>query len=529
MTGGYVTDVPYVRNFARELAPAWLDHVALIAGFTPPQREAGFAWCDLGCGYGVTAAIMAATHPDAVFYGIDAMPEHIEGARRFAAEASISNAHFCATDFDAASQLDLPAFDYIVSHGVYSWVDERARESWRRFVDRHLKPGGLLYISYNAMPGRAADLPLQRLVRALGCSLPGDSRERVMAALAIADSMADLKVPALVASPIAATLREPARRGVPAYLAHELMNGNWEALCVTDVRTALAPIGLTSAGSATLMENYDSFVLGRAARDLLAAIADPDVRELARDFFIDQFFRRDVFIRGGRRLSDDDRRARLLDSPWFLASPAESVEYQVSTPGGRLSFDNATARHIVGALAAGPKRLSGIAESIAPGDLLANALALSAAGFVWPVENIEASVDRVNDAIRRALRHRRRPLNRAASIDPQGALPPPPDTRNIQLSKNKRPELVAGDGLNQTKSKGRVTTGAYTAARSLSCPRTVKCCILLAKNIFPGCDSVGQASPPPCRRFSILSKRTAARDTESIMSRSISSWSRFTF
>ena len=313
----------------------------------------------------------------------------------------------------------LPAFDYIVSHGVYSWVDEHTRESWRRFIDRRLKPGGLLYVSYNAMPGRAADLPFQRLVRALGCSLPGNSQERVMAALGVVDAMTDLKAPALLASPTAATFREPARRCVPAYLAHELMNGNWEALCVTDVRAALAPIGLTPAGSATLMENYDSFVLGRAARDLLAAIEDPNVRELARDFFIDQFFRRDVFVRGGRRLHEDERRAGLLDSAWFLACPAESVEYHVATPAGRLSFDNATARHIVRALAAGPQRLTGIAESIAPGDLLANALVLSAAGVVWPVEKSRVSVDRINDAIRRRaggpeeIRYRAQPFGTA--------------------------------------------------------------------------------------------------------------------
>ena len=56
------------------LAPAWLDHVALVGGIEPPARRAGFAWCDLGCGQGITALILAATHPGGVFHGIDAMP-----------------------------------------------------------------------------------------------------------------------------------------------------------------------------------------------------------------------------------------------------------------------------------------------------------------------------------------------------------------------------------------------------------------------------------------------------------------------
>src|SRR5262245_35098195 len=123
---GYVTDVPYMRTFIPELAPAWLDHVALVSGLTPPVRGDGFAWCDLGCGQGVTAAMLAAMHPAARFYGIDAMPEHIDHARRLAAEARIDNVSFHAADFAAATDLDLPTFDYIVAHGIYSWIGSQA-------------------------------------------------------------------------------------------------------------------------------------------------------------------------------------------------------------------------------------------------------------------------------------------------------------------------------------------------------------------------------------------------------------------
>ena len=88
---GYVTDVPYVWTFIPDLAPAWLDHVALVSGFAPPSRDQKFAWCDRGCGQGLTAAILAATHPDGRFFGIDFMATHIENARRLAAESGIEN------------------------------------------------------------------------------------------------------------------------------------------------------------------------------------------------------------------------------------------------------------------------------------------------------------------------------------------------------------------------------------------------------------------------------------------------------
>jgi SAM-dependent methyltransferase len=386
--------------------PAWLDHVAVVSGFAPANREVGFAWCDLGCGQGITATILAATHPKATVYGIDVMPQHIDHARRMASDASIRNAIFCAADFDHAAELDLPAFDYIVSHGVYSWVGVDVRKSWRRFIDRHLKPGGFVYISYNAMPGRAADLPLQRLLRALAQTMPGNSQERLVPALNIVNELADLKAPALIASPMAARLKQKANdKSRPlSYLTHEFMSANWDVLSVTDVRADMAEIGLEPVGSATLIENYDSFVLGRAAREQLAAIGDRNARELVRDFLINQSFRRDVFVRGSRSLDQNERRNRLLDSAYALALPAPQVEFVTSTPAGRLNFDNPASRHIVRALASGPRRLADITDrAVNSQDLLANALALCAANALWPVELGQVPVTNFNSFIYKRL------------------------------------------------------------------------------------------------------------------------------
>lgn len=81
-------------------------------------------------------------------------------------------------------------------------------------IDRHIKHGGLVYISYNVMPGRAADLPFQRLVRAVGETC-ADSTERVAAAPKIVDSLLALKAPALVASPMLTLLKEQKSRFAP--------------------------------------------------------------------------------------------------------------------------------------------------------------------------------------------------------------------------------------------------------------------------------------------------------------------------
>jgi SAM-dependent methyltransferase len=403
---GYVSDTPYLPSFTHELAPAWLDHVALLSGVQPPDRRDGFAWCDLGCGYGLTTAVFAATHPAGYFHGVDMMPEHIEQARLFAAESAITNIAFHIADFANASQMGLPGFDYIVAHGVYSWVDANGQATLRHFIDRHLRPGGLVYVSYNAMPGRAADVPFQRLVRALGRTLPGDSAAACVAAIDIVGQLMALNPPALLASAAAVALKKPKQQQQPkAYLAHEYMTANWNPLCVTDVRAAMREIGLVPVGSATLIENHDVLTLKDTALVALQKIVDPDVREFARDFFINQSFRRDVFVRAGGRLDDATRRRRLMASTFALLRPAGGIEYALESTAGRVTFDGPVTRRIVDRLVAGPSSLAAIAAeaALAEPDVLTAALVLAAADVAVPVEPGGADVEGINRAIRRRL------------------------------------------------------------------------------------------------------------------------------
>jgi SAM-dependent methyltransferase len=397
---GYIADIPYLRDFKPMLAPAWLDHVALVCGVDPPTRANGFAWCDLGCGQGVTAAILAGTHPRGTFHGIDMMPAHIEHARRLAADATIANVRFHPVDFATAIGLDLPPFDYLVAHGVYSWVDAENQAALRRFIDRHLKPGGLVYVSYNAMPGWTRDLPFQRLVHELGRSLPGDSSARFTAAAEIVRTMAAVGVPALAPSLTVAELKAHPEDYTPAYLVHEFMHAAWQPLYVTEVRAAMATIGLAPVGSATLTENFDRLALSDSARETLACIADPDLRELARDFFLDQRLRCDVFDRGNRRLDPKERAERLLASPFALARPTGAIRYATTTPAGVRAYDTPAARRIVAALLSGPRSLAGLAPA---SELLENILTLCAAGDAMPVEPTRESVAKLNRAIWRQL------------------------------------------------------------------------------------------------------------------------------
>jgi hypothetical protein len=182
------------------------------------------------------------------------------------------------------------------------------------------------------------------------------------------------------------------------------MHAGWQPLYVTELRRDLKEIGLVPVGSALLAENFDGWTLGRRARKLVAGIADPDRRELVRDFCIDQRFRCDVFARDAASLSPAEQRERLMSAGLALARPPAAITYEMPTPAGRVRYDNAAARAIIASLMSGIRRLADIPSGFAaPRDLMANMLVLCAAGDVRPAETTRALVGPLNRALRRRI------------------------------------------------------------------------------------------------------------------------------
>ncbi|MCF8104322.1 MAG: class I SAM-dependent methyltransferase [Desulfohalobiaceae bacterium] len=148
-TDGYVSDIEYTAGFYKELAPSYLNLCALIHGYVPPDRS-DFNYLELGCGRGLSSLILAAANPKGNFYAVDFNPAHIHEAKRLVREAELDNIRFIEASFEevAEGRLDLPECQYIVLHGIYTWVSEANRKHLRHIVRNYLASGGLVYNSY---------------------------------------------------------------------------------------------------------------------------------------------------------------------------------------------------------------------------------------------------------------------------------------------------------------------------------------------------------------------------------------------
>src|SRR5204862_5802417 len=98
---------------------------------------------------------------------------------------------FLERSFEDLPDEVLPEFDFITLHGVYSWISPELRQSIVRFITRRLKPGGIVYVGYNAMPGWTRGLAVQRLLRDLGTQVPGDSDQKIQRGISMLEKLKD--------------------------------------------------------------------------------------------------------------------------------------------------------------------------------------------------------------------------------------------------------------------------------------------------------------------------------------------------
>ena len=326
--GGYVTDVTYSVGWYRQQSPVMMALASVIGGAAAalPTGDDPVMMLELGCGLGYGAMALAASNPNWSVTGVDFNPAHIAGAREWAAEAGLTNITFIEADLSRWEEnpllRGLPEMDFVTMHGLWTWIPPSAQSGIVRLLAQKVRAGGLVHVSYNALPGWQDRIGAARVIREAGLRFAGRSDQQAREGLRV---MGDLiTAEALYGKPVSILVKSLAAAS-PHYLAHEFMNMHWAPCFITDLAAALSDAKLEWVAAGNLAENFPELMMTEPQREIFNRYSDPLMQELIKDMCLPRSLRHDVFVRGARRINLDERAAILMDVSLTLAKlPDES-------------------------------------------------------------------------------------------------------------------------------------------------------------------------------------------------------------
>ena len=211
-------ELPYIDLPFPQTHPGRLAAQARLFGLNPPD----VATCrvlELGCASGDNLIPMAVAAPGAQFIGIDLSSRQIQRGQATIAALGLANIELREADL-AGIDPDHGMFDYIIAHGIYSWVPPAIRDKLLSICRTNLAPDGVAYVSYNTLPGWSTHGLLREMM--LFDASDGQSvSERVRRAREMLETLATA-IPAN--APHGALLRqdiERLRHESDAYLFHD--------------------------------------------------------------------------------------------------------------------------------------------------------------------------------------------------------------------------------------------------------------------------------------------------------------------
>lgn len=336
-TDGYVADIGYTYGYYSELNPLRIKQILTFAGLKYP--EVGTA-CELGFGQGASVNVHAAAS-SIEWYGTDFNPSQAAFAQELAALCG-SGAKLYDDSFESfVRRSDLPDFDFIGVHGIWSWINDENRAVIVDFIRRKLKVGGVLYISYNTLPGWSSFAPMRHLLtehaRIFGAEGHGIIN-RINGALDFTEKLQTINPGFYRVNPLIPERMKKLKEQNRHYLAHEYFNRDWHPIYFSAMQDWLAPAKLNYACSAHQSDHLDVINLSNEQQAFLNGIPDITFRESVRDFIVNQQFRRDYWGKGLCRLSAAEQMERSRALRVVLTVRRADAELKVTGILGTATF-----------------------------------------------------------------------------------------------------------------------------------------------------------------------------------------------
>ncbi len=306
---------PYAQTHPDRLAT-----LATLFGLESPALD-GCRVLELGCGDGTNLVSMALSLPGASFVGVDAARAAVERGRALVAGAGLSNVALedrTLEEFEPGSG----SFDYVVAHGVYSWVAPSTRDRLLELCGSALSERGVAYVSYDALPGGRLKQMLRDMLL-FHTAAQEDPAERLEQARALLAFLMDGWSAGHEFGALMSNHAERLLGRSDETLFHDELAATNEPVYFHQFAEHAARHGLQYLAEADFFE-MQTGALPEEASELLAGVPDPLVQEQYLDFLKGRMFRQTLLCGAGHALDRSPRPQLLMGLG--VSSPARPTQ-----------------------------------------------------------------------------------------------------------------------------------------------------------------------------------------------------------
>lgn len=328
-TGFLYDAVLYDNGCHPQSHPDRMATIATLFGLMPPP-VADCRVLELGCGDGTNLVPVAAAFPESDFVGIDLSEAAIASGQEIVSGLGLTNIQLVHQDLMDIGA-DLGRFDYILAHGLYSWVPDAVREKVLAICRDHLTADGVCFISFNAYPGYYLREMVRGMMRWAGRG-SSDPAAQIGQGRGLIQFLAGSNVTANAYGTVLKEEWGDLETRPDSVLFHDELSGENQPFLLSDFVARAEGYGLAFLAEANFHEMQYSN-LPEAVRAVLDRCGEDTVsREQLMDFARGRRFRQTLLCRKEKAAGMRVMPGRVLE--FFVGSEAGPVEENPDLAGG---------------------------------------------------------------------------------------------------------------------------------------------------------------------------------------------------
>ncbi|AMV30640.1 tRNA (guanine-N(7)-)-methyltransferase [Pirellula sp. SH-Sr6A] len=336
-------EIPYPSHPFEATHPDHIYSLAKLFQLQPTLPE-NARILELGCASGGNIIPLADQFPNATVVGVDLSSKQIADGQKIVQALGLKNIRLIADDFQAINEA-YGDFDYILCHGVFSWVPPVAQQRILEICQERLTPHGVAYISYNAYPGWFMRGMIRQMMLYHVSNLPDPASKIQQARALLSFIVASTEGQTTPYAQVLKSELELLGKHPDSYLFHEHLEENNRPMFFYQFMEMAKGLGLQFLGETSLASMITSNLPPKAADALSKLTTDVYHRSQYTDFVTNRMFRQSLLCRADVKLDRHLSPSRMegvryagnikLEDPSLMNNLSPEVEVAFKCPNGR--------------------------------------------------------------------------------------------------------------------------------------------------------------------------------------------------